>query len=215
MQAAIAPKLTAYSLYCPFPAVHGNVHMLGRNYPSSVLGAAADAVPFSPYSASTPSSSASVPVAVKILARDLPGARTTTSIAGKTASGSSSKDAGLDEPTRIVHAACTRHHTLLVSQDGSVWACGSNPDGRLGVDVKGKGKDETEFVRVRGPWEKDGGKIIQVRSIESSHSRPTAYNRPTTDSRLCVTAIFSPGLGRTHLFALSCRQWHDLRQRLA
>ena len=169
MQAAIAPKLTAYSKCCAITAVHGNAHMLGRNYPSSVLGAAADAIPFSPYPAPTLPSSASVPIAVKILARDLPGARTTTSIAGKTASGSSSKDAGLDEPTRIVHAACARHHTLLVSQDGSVFACGSNPDGRLGVDVKGKGKDETEFVRVRGPWEKDGGKIVQVRRPWSAH----------------------------------------------
>jgi alpha-tubulin suppressor-like RCC1 family protein len=137
--------------------------MIGRNQPSSVLGIPSDTTPFSPFLPPSSSTSPTLPVAVKILAQSLPGAHTAKSLASKASKAGSSKEDTAEQPTRIVQAACARHHTLLVSNCGRVWACGSNPDGRLGVDVKGKGEEVVaEFVRVSGPWEKDGGKVVQV-----------------------------------------------------
>lgn len=157
--------------------VHGNAHMIGRNHPSSVLGTPADLTPFSPSSpsSSTSSSSSSVPIAVKIVAQSLPGAKTQAALAKKKTEADNSNELSPERPTRIIQAACARHHTLLVSQCGRVWACGSNPDGRLGVDVKGKGQDVSEFVRVQGPWEKEGGKVVQVGKL----TRPGAVRKVT------------------------------------
>ena len=138
--------------------VHGNAHMIGRNTPSSVLGIPASQLPFSPCvptGSGTPPSKAAkgkqpdpestIPVVVKILASDLAKSSSSTST-----------------PTKIVGAACARHHTLLVGSCGRVWACGNNSDGRLGLPIKGKGEDVTVFTQVRGPWEADKGKVVQV-----------------------------------------------------
>ena len=137
--------------------VHGNAHMIGRNTPSSVLGIPASQLPFSPCvptGSTTPPSKAkgkqpdpesTIPVVVKILASDLAKSSSSTST-----------------PTKIVGAACARHHTLLVGSCGRVWACGNNSDGRLGLPIKGKGEDVTVFTQVRGPWEADKGKVVQV-----------------------------------------------------
>lgn len=145
----------------------------------------------------------------KVLAQTLPGAnkgvKGVAPLSGAPAASSSKLDAAdgeeskaepsvpkgyhvtPDRPTRIVNAACGRHHTLLVGSCGRVWACGKNDDGRLGLVSPShhgdrvyvylslpysgcqdsKNKEVQAFTQVRGPWEKDSARIIQVSLISS------------------------------------------------
>lgn len=107
----------------------------------------------------------------KLLAKDLPGANqgttTASSIDQQTLPPPPSKgyDTNPSRPTKIVSAACGRHHTLLVGSCGRVWACGKNEDGRCGVPINSKSSvngTEERWVQVRGPWEADRAKVIQV-----------------------------------------------------
>ncbi|KAG6810944.1 hypothetical protein H0H92_009685 [Tricholoma furcatifolium] len=54
---------------------------------------------------------------------------------------------GAREGTRFVHAACGKNHTLLVSNDGSVWSAGQNNLGQCGHNVC---PEVTSFKLVTG-----------------------------------------------------------------
>jgi alpha-tubulin suppressor-like RCC1 family protein len=80
--------------------------------------------------------------AYKVAAKSLPGATATT---------------------RIVQAACARHHTVLVGSEGQVWTAGKNDVGQCGVSVDSKNKEVSEWTVVKGNWVQDAAKIVQVR----------------------------------------------------
>ena len=79
--------------------------------------------------------------AYKIAAKSLPGASATT---------------------KIMQAACARHHTVLVGSEGQVWAAGKNDVGQCGVPVIKDEKEVSAWTAVKGNWIQDGTKIVQV-----------------------------------------------------
>ncbi|GHJ85544.1 hypothetical protein NliqN6_1946 [Naganishia liquefaciens] len=79
--------------------------------------------------------------AYKIAAKSLPGASATT---------------------KIMQAACARHHTVLVGSEGQVWAAGKNDVGQCGVPVIKDEKEVSAWTAVKGNWIRDGTKIVQV-----------------------------------------------------
>ena len=54
---------------------------------------------------------------------------------------------GAPEGGRVVMAACGGRHTLVVTQDGGLWACGSGYQGRLGLNDEA---DRPAFERLGG-----------------------------------------------------------------
>lgn len=54
-------------------------------------------------------------------------------------------EAGEFGELRVTMAACGSFHTLIVTQDGSVWACGRGNNGQLGINTR---YDQSRFVRV-------------------------------------------------------------------
>lgn len=57
---------------------------------------------------------------------------------------------GASPRARFIHAACGRHHTLLVADEGQVWAAGANTLGQCGQDVCPEiNKFKRVFVRDR------------------------------------------------------------------
>ncbi|CAO1637787.1 unnamed protein product [Sympodiomycopsis kandeliae] len=68
----------------------------------------------------------------------------------------------LDTTSRsdIVHAACGRSHTLMVTQGGAVYAAGSNATSQLALPRQA---DTPIFTRIEGaPWTKAGDPVVQV-----------------------------------------------------
>ncbi|MCL2380591.1 MAG: hypothetical protein FWC64_03235 [Treponema sp.] len=62
-------------------------------------------------------------------------------------------------PSGIVAVAAGNHHTVILTDDGSVWAAGSNFWGQLGLPGGG---DHPAFTRLTGA---DGGPLTNVREI--------------------------------------------------
>jgi len=66
---------------------------------------------------------------------------------------------------RVVMAACGKMHTLVVTQNGALWACGRNWFGQLGLDDR---NDRNVFERVG--MEEFGGARVVVAAAGSYHS---------------------------------------------
>lgn len=61
----------------------------------------------------------------------------------------------------IVHAACSRSHTLLVTRGGSVYGAGSNLNSQLALSRAGD--VVATFTRIEsGPWSKANDPVVQV-----------------------------------------------------
>lgn len=69
---------------------------------------------------------------------------------------------GASATTRIVQAACARHHTVLVGSEGQVWVAGKNDVGQCGVSVNKDDKEVSAWTAVKGDWVQDAAKIVQV-----------------------------------------------------
>lgn len=70
---------------------------------------------------------------------------------------------GASATTKIVQAACARHHTVLVGSEGQVWVAGKNDVGQCGVPVVKDDKEVSAWTAVKGNWTQDAAKIVQVR----------------------------------------------------
>lgn len=69
---------------------------------------------------------------------------------------------GATATTRIIQAACARHHTVLVGSEGQVWVAGKNDVGQCGVAVDSNKKEINSWTKVKGKWEQDAAKVVQV-----------------------------------------------------
>lgn len=121
--------------------------------------------------------------AYKVLAKSLPGATATT---------------------KIVQAACARHHTVLVGSEGQVWAAGKNDVGQCGVPVVKDDKEVSAWTAVKGNWTQDAAKIVQVR-----------YHQALYTAVCADIVIRQQGVMRSQLHAVFGRQRLDIRQRLS
>ena len=73
--------------------------------------------------------------------------------------------AGAFGGSAVVMAACGGSHTLVVTQDGALWACGCGRDGRLGLNDEA---DRHVFERVgAGAF---GGARVVAAAAGDSHS---------------------------------------------
>ncbi|KAJ9125455.1 hypothetical protein QFC22_000416 [Naganishia vaughanmartiniae] len=70
---------------------------------------------------------------------------------------------GANPTTKIVQAACARHHTVLVGSEGQVWVAGKNDVGQCGVSRdNNQGNELKTWTLVKGNWSQDKAKIVQV-----------------------------------------------------
>ncbi|KAJ9128152.1 hypothetical protein QFC24_000444 [Naganishia onofrii] len=70
---------------------------------------------------------------------------------------------GASPTTKIVQAACARHHTVLVGSEGQVWVAGKNDAGQCGVARESnQGNELKAWTLVKGNWAQDKAKIVQV-----------------------------------------------------
>ncbi|KAJ9110156.1 hypothetical protein QFC20_003008 [Naganishia adeliensis] len=129
--------------------------------------------------------------AYKVAAKSLPGATATT---------------------RIVQAACARHHTVLVGSEGQVWVAGKNDVGQCGVAVDSNKKEINTWTKVKGKWEQDAAKVVQLLTLFTSigerivSAGKTAFDyddgplliKPFTDRKIVQIAS-----GQQHSLAMS------------
>ncbi|KAI9634109.1 regulator of chromosome condensation 1/beta-lactamase-inhibitor protein II [Dioszegia hungarica] len=67
---------------------------------------------------------------------------------------------GMGREVKWISGAAARSHMMLLASDGSVWGCGNNVFGQLGLPVT---PEVPKWTRITGPWSKQPDvKIVQV-----------------------------------------------------
>ena len=86
-------------------------------------------------------------------------------------------------------------HSMVVMQDGSVWAAGSNKDGQFGIAST---PSTSTFVKVAAINNGGNHKMLSTHTFQHSHTMPYSCNLPQLDNHM-------------HLF--DCRSCQRLRYR--